>query len=104
MKKKKKESATTKTRKNEAVSPNAIERDIQKKIQIIKEILDNINQIFNIFKPIIKKMKTMEETQKYRTNGTLKKASSLFGDIANQCKDLANLPLVPEGFLENLGN
>ena len=80
------------------------EDDINKKIQIIKDILDNVYEILTLFKPLMDKMLKMDEAKQYKIDGTFERAASLFGEISDLCKEIENNSLPPDAFLENLGN
>ena len=80
------------------------EDDINKKIQIVKGILDNVYEILTLFKPLMDEMLKMDEANKYKVDGTFKKAASLFGEISDLCKEIENNSLPSDSFLENLGN
>jgi uncharacterized coiled-coil DUF342 family protein len=80
------------------------EDDINNKIQIVKNILDNVYEILTIFKPLMDKMLKMDEANQYKVNGTFKRAASLFGEISDLCKEIENNSLPPSTFLENLSN
>ena len=82
----------------------AKEDEINKKIQIVKNILDNVYEILTIFKPLMSKMLKMDETNQYKADGSLKRAASLFGEISDFCKEIENTSLLPDTFLESLGN
>ncbi len=79
------------------------EDDINNKIQIVKNILDNVYEILTIFKPLMDKMLKMDEANQYKVNGTFKRAASLFGEISDLCREIENNSL-PTSFLESLGN
>ena len=79
------------------------EDDINNKIQIVKNILDNVYEILTIFKPLMDKMLKMDEANQYKVNGTIKRAASLFGEISDLCREIENNSL-PTSFLESLGN
>jgi len=79
------------------------EDDINNKIQIVKNILDNVYEILTIFKPLMDKMLRMDEANQYKVNGTFKRAASLFGEISDLCREIENHSL-PTSFLESLGN
>lgn len=79
------------------------EDDINNKIQIVKNILDNVYEILTIFKPLMDKMLKMDEANQYKVNGTFKRAASLFGEISDLCREIDNNSL-PTSFLESLGN
>jgi len=80
-----------------------IEVDIDKKIQLIKTILDDVYEIMITFKPIIQEVIKLEEARKYKDDGTLLKAATLFGSIAKKCKELELYPFNKD-FLDNIEN
>ncbi|MHA2037475.1 MAG: hypothetical protein ACW98X_13655 [Promethearchaeota archaeon] len=80
------------------------EDDINKKIHLVKNILDNVYEILTLFKPLMDKMLQMEEANKFKADGTFERAASLFGEISDLCKEIENSSLPPNSFLENLGN
>lgn len=81
--------------------PN-IELDVHQKMGLIKEILENVYDLLELFSPILNKIFEMEEAERYKEDGTLVKAAKIFGDIAEKCKDIEGTPS-PE-FFKNLGN
>jgi hypothetical protein len=80
------------------------EDEINKKMLIVKNILDNVYEILNLFKPLMDKMLKMDEANQYKVNGTFERAASLFGEISDYCKEIENSSIPPDTFLENLGN
>ena len=80
-----------------------IEVDNDKKIEIVKMILDDVYEIMIHFKPLVEKMLKLDEAQKYRENGTFFKIATLFGDIAKRCKEIELYPFSEE-FLSNIKN
>ncbi|MHA2182082.1 MAG: hypothetical protein ACXAAH_11740 [Promethearchaeota archaeon] len=80
------------------------EDDINKKIQIVKDILDNVYEILSLFKPLMDKMLKMDDAHQYKVNGTFKRAATLFGEISDLCKEIENNSLPPNTFLESSGN
>lgn len=80
------------------------EDDINKKIQIVKNILDNVYEILTLFKPLMDRMLQMDEANKYKANGTFESAASLFGEISDLCREIENNSLPPSTFLESLSN
>ena len=83
---------------------NIIEEDINKKIELVKMILNHVYEIFLLFRPLLDKIIKLEETKKYRDDGTFKKAASLFSEVNNLCNEIGNNALPSNTFLENLGN
>ena len=80
------------------------EDEINKKIHIVKNILDNVYEILKLFKPLMDKMLKMDEANQYKVDGTFERAASLFGEISDFCKEIENTSLLPDSFLESLGN
>ena len=80
------------------------EDDINNKIQIVKNILDNVYEILTLFKPLMEKMLKMDEANQYKVNGTFERAASLFGEISDLCMEIEGNSLPPSTFLESLGN
>jgi hypothetical protein len=76
---------------------------LEKKLKTVKKLLENINKIMILLKPLIEKVLQSEEAIKYRENGTFEKAASLFGEISNNCKEIGCLSF-SEDFLRNLKN
>ena len=82
----------------------ASEDDINKKIFIVKEILNNVYEILNIFRPLLSKMLEMEDAEHYKKDGSFERAASLFGEISELCKEIEKKPLPSTNFLDKLGN
>jgi hypothetical protein len=78
--------------------------EINRKIHLVKDILKNIYEILEIFKPLLEVMMEMEEAKKYRENGTFEKAASLFGAISLLCKEIEKDTPSLDLFLDKLGN
>ncbi len=77
---------------------------INRKIHIVRDILNNVYEILEIFKPLLEKMIKMEEAEKFKKNGSFKRAASLFGDISLLCKEIEEDSLMIDLPLDNLGN
>ncbi|MFX0082321.1 MAG: hypothetical protein ACFE94_11280 [Candidatus Hodarchaeota archaeon] len=77
---------------------------INRKIHLVKNILKNVYEILELFKPLIELMLDMEEAEKYKKNGVFQKAASLFGEISVFCKEIENDSPSLNLFLDNLGN
>ncbi|KKM87507.1 hypothetical protein LCGC14_1268250 [marine sediment metagenome] len=76
---------------------------INRKIHLVKNILTDVYEILEIFKPLLDKMLKMKEADRYIKNGNIERAASLFGDISFLCKEIENdSPLNIS--LDNLGN
>ena len=74
-----------------------------RKIHLVKNILKDVYEIIEIFKPLLEKILKMEEADQYIKNGGFERAASLFGDISILCKEIENdSPLNIS--LDNLGN
>ena len=80
------------------------EDDINRKIMLCKNILDDVYEILELFKPLIPLMLEMEEAKKYRDNGTFERVASLFGEISDLCQEIENNSLTSDINFENLGN
>ena len=77
---------------------------INRKIHLTKDILKNVYEILELFKPLLEVMLKMEEAEQYKKNGVFEKAASLFGEISVLCKEIENEPPSLNLFLDNLGN
>ena len=80
------------------------ENEINKKILLVKNILNHIYEILILFKPLMDKMIKMEEAKEFKKNGTFNRAAFLFGEISDLCKEIENGSSTESTFLENLGN
>lgn len=80
------------------------EKDINRKIFITKEILNNVYEILEIFKPLLSKMLKMEDAKYLKQNGSLERVAALFGQISHLCKEIENKNSPSNDFLKNLGN
>jgi len=75
-----------------------------RKIHLVKNILKNVYEILELFKPLLEVMLEMKEAEQYKKNGVLEKAASLFGEISGLCKEIENDSPSLNLFLDNLGN
>jgi hypothetical protein len=82
----------------------AKEDDIDKKMILCKNILDDVFEILELFKPMIPMFMKMEEAKKFRRNGTFERIASLFGEISDLCKEIENSSISTNINFENLGN
>ncbi len=62
--------------------------DIDKKIILTKNILNNVYEILALFKPLFDLMLEMEEAKLFRQNGTFTKAAELLREISDSCREL----------------
>lgn len=62
--------------------------DIDKKIILTKNILNNVYEILALFKPLFDLMLEMEEAKLFRQNGTFTKAAELLREISDNCREL----------------
>ena len=62
--------------------------EINKKIVLVKNILNNVYEILALFKPLFDLMLGMEEAKIYRQNGTFDEAAKLLGEISDSCREL----------------
>jgi len=83
---------------------NEINKDINKKIQLVKKVLDDVYEILKLFGPLMTQMLELEEAKKYKKDGTFEKAAFLFGEISQHCKEIEGISIPSNSFLENLGN
>jgi hypothetical protein len=91
-------------KRKKSVNNAELENEIQKKILIVKKILDNVYDIMVIFKPLLGKMIELEKQGKVIEKGRFNKAAMIFGEISNHCKELQEeFPFSPE-FLKNIPN
>ena len=77
---------------------------INRKIHLVKDILKNVYEILEIFKPLLEVMLEMEEAERYKKNGAFEKAAALFGEISLLCKEIEKDTPSLDLFLYNLGN
>ncbi|MFW9939970.1 MAG: hypothetical protein ACFFFT_02940 [Candidatus Thorarchaeota archaeon] len=83
---------------------STMDGEINRKIHLMKNILKNVYEILELFKPLLETMLKMEEADQYKKNGVFKKAASLFGEISVLCKEIEDDSLSINLFLDNLGN
>ena len=77
---------------------------INRKFLLMKDILKNVYEILELFKPLLEVMLKMEEDEQYKKNGVFEKTASLFGEISVLCREIENDSASLNLFLENLGN
>ncbi len=77
--------------------------ELDKKLQIVKKVLDNVVQIMEIFKPLLDKVLELEESKEFSRNGMFNQAITLLGEITDQCRLLEQSPH-SEKFLKDLKN
>ena len=77
---------------------------INRKIHLVKDILKNVYEILELFKPLLEVMLEMEEAEHYKKNGVFEKVASLFGEISILCKEIEKDSPSLNLFLDNLGN
>lgn len=77
---------------------------INRKIHLMKDILKNVYEILELFKPLLEVMLEMEEAEHYKKSGVFEKVASLFGEISILCKEIENDSPSLNLFLDNLGN
>ena len=78
--------------------------EVDEKMLLCKNILDNTYEILELLKPLIPLLIKMKEAKKYRENGTFDRVASLFGKISQSCQEIENYSLPLDINLENLGN
>ncbi|MBD3197436.1 MAG: hypothetical protein GF317_20445 [Candidatus Lokiarchaeota archaeon] len=64
------------------------EEQLEKKIQIVNNILDDVREIFILIHPMIEKVLSLEEAKKPKFVSNLNKSAKLFKDIAELCREL----------------
>ncbi len=65
-----------------------------RKILLVKNILNDVYEIIALFRPLLELSMEMEEAQIYKKNGTFERVASLFGEIADNCKELEGQYLI----------
>jgi len=73
---------------------NSEDPEMGKKILLVKNILNHVYEIMELFSPLIELSMELEEAQIYKKNGTLERVASLFGEIAENCKELEGQYLI----------
>ena len=73
---------------------NSEDHDMGRKILLVKNILNEVYEIIALFRPLLELCMELEEAQIYKKNGTLERVASLFGEIAQNCKELEGQYLI----------
>ena len=73
---------------------NSEDPEMGRKILLVKNILNHVYEIMELFSPLIELSMELEEAQIYKKNGTLERVASLFGEIAENCKELEGQYLI----------
>lgn len=68
--------------------------DMGRKILLVKNILNEVYEIIELFSPLLELSMELEEAQIYKKNGTFERVASLFGEIAENCKELEGQYLI----------
>jgi hypothetical protein len=68
--------------------------DMGRKILLVKNILNEVYEIIALFRPLLELSMELEEAQIYKKNGTFERVASLFGEIAENCKELEGQYLI----------
>ena len=68
--------------------------DMGRKILLVKNILNEVYEIIELFSPLFELSMELEEAQIYKKNGTFERVASLFGEIAENCKELEGQYLI----------
>jgi len=79
---------------------NVTQFDLEKKIQIIKNILELFLEIIIALKPILENKIYKADIKK---KGTLHKLANLFEEVSELCKGFG-FPFISDEFLEDLKN
>ena len=77
--------------------------NINERLLIVKTILDDVHELMVKLKPIFKEISNLDETRRFREDGTFNKAAILCGNIAKKCKKLEFYPYTEE-FLSKIKN
>lgn len=77
--------------------------DINKKMKLVKGILDDVYELLYLFNPIVDKIKISKDFQHFFHDGTIEKMAAIFGKISENSKEIAKYPL-SEDFLRNIKN
>ncbi|MFW9785175.1 MAG: hypothetical protein ACFFFB_23040 [Candidatus Heimdallarchaeota archaeon] len=83
---------------------STLDDKVSRKINFVKNILNNVYEILELFKPLLETMLEFEEAEQYKKNGVFEKAASLFGEISSLCKAIENDSSSLNILLDNLGN
>ena len=73
---------------------NSEDPEMGRKILLVKNILNDVYEILELFSPLIELSMELEEAKIYKKNGTLERVASLFGEIAENCKELEGQYLI----------
>ena len=68
--------------------------DMGRKVLLVKNILNEVYEIIALFRPLLELSMELEEAQIYKKNGTFERVASLFGEIAENCKELEGQYLI----------
>ena len=77
--------------------------EINKKMALVKKILNNVYELLALLNPIIDQMKISKDFQHFYHDGTVKKMANTFGKISEHSREIAKYPMKNE-FLNNLKN
>ncbi len=80
------------------------EDDVNKKLVLVKNLLNRVYEILKIFAPLLEEIQSTEEAKKYKKDGTFERAASIFGEISNICKEIEGNEIPDSTFLQNLSN
>ena len=76
---------------------------IKSNIKIIGNILEILNEVFILLKPLIKEIISLKESGMLQNKAEFIRAASLFNKITEECKSL-EFQDFPEEFLKNIMN
>ena len=77
--------------------------EINKKMNLIKQILNNVYELLSLFNPIIDQIKISKDFKRFYQDGTIEKMANTFGKISEHSREIAKYPISNE-FLSNLKN
>ena len=76
---------------------------VDKKIKLVKNILDSVYKLMNLFAPLLTKI-LKEEGKELRESGIVEEASTIFGEIATTCKKIDSFSIPSADFLKDPKN
>ncbi len=80
------------------------EEDINKKLLLVKQLLNHTYDILKLFKPLMEEMLKIEEAKKGKNIMMYEKAGYLFGEISHICKEIETVSIPSKTLLEKLGH
>lgn len=78
-------------------------KDINLGLTVIKNILNELWELFMILRPLIRRMVELEDLHSYYTVGTIEETQKIFERISEECKRINSI-FLPDNFLDKLKN